>query len=130
MNASTPSELNSAFRAIAAQKPDALLAGSDPFFLIRREEFIALARRIGLPAIYPFREFPEVGGLISYGINIANAHRQSGIHAGRILNGAKPAELPVLQPTTFKLVINLRAAKALGIEIPAALHARSDEVIE
>jgi putative ABC transport system substrate-binding protein len=128
-NASTPSEINSALTAIAEKRPDALLVGSDPFFLIRREEMVALVAHLAIPAIYPFREFVEAGGLISYGTNIANLYRQVGIYAGRILKGSKPADLPVMQPTRFELVINLRTAKALGFDIPPMLHARSDEVI-
>jgi putative ABC transport system substrate-binding protein len=129
-NASTLNELNTAFAAIAEQRPDALLVGSDPFFLVRREELTVLAARIGAPAIYPFREYATSGGLISYGTNIASSYQQAGIYTGRILNGAKPTELPIMLPTQFQLVINLRTAKALGLDLPATLLARADEVLE
>jgi putative tryptophan/tyrosine transport system substrate-binding protein len=129
-NASTPVELDAALGAIAAQRPDGLLVGSDPFLLIRGNDLVAFAARYKIPTIYPFREFADSGGLISYGTNRANVYRQAGIYAGRILKGAKPAELPVVQPTKFELVINLKTAKTLGISIPPMLHARSDEVIE
>jgi ABC-type uncharacterized transport system substrate-binding protein len=129
-NASTRAELDAAFSAIVAQRPDVLLIGSDPFYVDRRDDLVALAARYKIPAIYPFREFADAGGLISYGTNIANAYRQAGIYVGRILKGAKPAELPVVRPTKFELVINLKTAQTLGINIPPMLHARSDEVIE
>ena len=129
-NASTPSELNAAFVAMAAQRPDALLVGTDPFFQIWRKELVELVAHLRVPAVYSFREFAAVGGLISYGTNIANSYRQAGIYAARILKGARPSDLPIMQPTTFELVINLKTAKVLGFDIPATLHARSDEVIE
>jgi putative ABC transport system substrate-binding protein len=129
-NASTPNEIESAFAAITARKPDALLIGTDPFFVNQRDDIVARAARLRIPVIYPFRDYATVGGLISYGTNVASSYRQAGIYAGRILMGAKPAELPVMQPTTFELVINLKTARALGIQIPPVLHAMSDEVIE
>jgi putative tryptophan/tyrosine transport system substrate-binding protein len=129
-NASTPGELDAAFASLAQQRPDVLLVGGDPFFTNQREEIVARIAQLGVLAVFPFREFVEVGGLISYGTNIATAYRQAGVYSGRILKGHKPAELPVMQPTTFELVINLKTARTLGLNIPATLHARSDEVIE
>jgi putative ABC transport system substrate-binding protein len=129
-NASTPTEIETAFKQISEKRPDALLIGSDPFYVIVRQNIVAQVAHLGLAAIYPFREFVEAGGLISYGTNIPNSYRQVGIYVGRILKGANPAELPVVQPTRFELVINLKAAKTSGFNIPPDLHARSDEVIE
>jgi putative ABC transport system substrate-binding protein len=129
-NASTPSEIEVAFKGIAEQRPDALLIGGDPFFMAQRTAIITQAGRLPLPTIYPFREFAVEGGLMSYGANIANSYRQAGIYSGKILKGANPAELPVMQPATFELVINLKTASALHVDIPATLHARSGEVIE
>jgi putative ABC transport system substrate-binding protein len=130
LNASTTAELDAAFAALEAQRPDAVLMGGDPFYLVQARRIVERIERTGLVAVHAFREFTEVGGLVSYGTNIANAYRQVGIYVGRILKGAKPTDLPVLQPTTFELVINLKTAKAQGIDIPPSLHARSDEVIE
>lgn len=120
-NASTPNEIEAAFNGIAEQRPDALLIGGDPFFLGQSTEIVARAGRLSLPTIYPFREFVVAGGLISYGANIPNSYRQAGIYAGKILKGANPAELPVMQPATFELVINLKTASALHIDIPGLI---------
>jgi putative ABC transport system substrate-binding protein len=129
-NAATPTEIDAAFDGIGQKRPDALLVGTDAFFLNQRTQIIERAAQILMPTIYPFRDFAAAGGFLSYGTNIANSYRQAGIYAGRILKGANPAELPVMQPTTFELVINLKTAAALRIDIPPTLHARSDEVIE
>ena len=130
LNASTPAELDAAFAAMAQRRPDALPIGGDPFFFTERQGIVERVQRLALPAIYPFSQFPEVGGLISYGVNLVNPYRQIGLYAGRILQGAKPADLPVMQPTALELVINLRTARALGLDIPPLLHARADVVIE
>jgi putative tryptophan/tyrosine transport system substrate-binding protein len=129
-NASEAREIENAFKDITARKPDALIVGTDPLLLNKRDDIVRLATTLKIPAIYPFRDYAVSGGLVSYGTNIANSYRQAGIYAGRILKGDSPGELPVMQPTAFDLVINIRAAAAMGIDIPATLHARSNEAIE
>jgi putative ABC transport system substrate-binding protein len=129
-NASTPAELEAAFASMGAQRPDALMIGGDPFFLVHHQSIISKIARARLVAVYPSRDFADAGGLISYGANFPSSFRQAGIYVGRILKGARPGDLPVTQPTVFELVINLKTAQAQGFDIPPNLHARSDEVIE
>ena len=130
LNASTAAELDTAFTALETRRPDALLVGGDPFYLVQAPKIIERIDRAGLVAVHAFREFTEVGGLVSYGTNIANTYRQVGIYVGRILKGAKPADLPVLQSTKFQLAINIGTARAIGIEVPPDLLSIADEVIE
>ena len=128
--ASNDVELNAAFTSLIQQRVGALLVAADPYFDTRRDQIIAFANQNRLPAIYQFREYAVAGGLISYGPSITDLYRQSGIYAGRILKGAKPADLPVVQPTKFDFVINLKTAKAIGFTVPQGLVNAADEVIE
>jgi putative ABC transport system substrate-binding protein len=130
LNASSAHDLEPAFATMIAQGANALLVMNDPFLDGQRTKLVALANDRAIPAIYAWREFAELGGLMSYGINIAESYHQLGLYAGKVLNGANPAELPVLQPVKFDLVINLKTAKALSLTIPPSLLVRADEVIE
>jgi putative ABC transport system substrate-binding protein len=130
LNASSVTEVDAAFAALAQARPGALLISSESFFIDRREQIAALAARYAVPAMYPFREFTAAGGLMSYGSSTSEIYRQVGIYAGRILKGEKPGDLPVQQATKVELIINLKTAKALGIAVPQLLLGRADEVIE
>jgi len=130
LNASTIREIDEAFTRLARERLDALLLAPDSFFNDRRVQLALLAARHAVPAAYSVRDYVEVGGLMSYGTNLAYSNRQVGVYTGLILKGAKPADLPVQQPTQFELIINLSAAKAIGVEMPPTLLARADEVIE
>jgi putative tryptophan/tyrosine transport system substrate-binding protein len=130
LNASTNREIDAAFATFVRERPDAVFVGIDPFLISRRVQLAQLATLHQVPAAYALREFAEAGGLMSYGTNIADAFRQIGVYAGRILKGAKPADLPVVQSTKFELVINASTARMLGLTVPSTLLATADEVIE
>ena len=128
--AKNDAELESALETLVREQADALLVSADPFFDTRRDRIIAFAAEHRMPAVYQFRQYAVAGGLMSYGVSLPDGYRQAGIYAAQILYGAKPADLPVFQLTRFEFVINLKTAKALGLEVPAMLVARADEVIE
>jgi putative tryptophan/tyrosine transport system substrate-binding protein len=130
LNASTTREIDSAFASFMRERPDALFVGNDAFFTSRRVQFVTLAARDRIPAAYSNRDYVEAGGLMTYGTKIADAYRQVGAYAGRILKGAKPVDLPVLQSTKFELVINAQTARLLGLSVPDKLLVAADEVIE
>jgi putative ABC transport system substrate-binding protein len=130
LNANTSHEIDAAFASFVHERPDALFVGTSAYFNARRVQLAHWATHHRVPATYSGRQYVEAGGLMSYGTNIIDVHRQMGVYTGRVLKGAKPADLPVMQATKFELVINLQSAKMLGLAVPPSLLARADEVIE
>jgi putative ABC transport system substrate-binding protein len=130
VKAGNDGDFDAAFASISQQHADALIVDADAFYFAHREKIAALAARYAIPATYELQEYVRAGGLISYGPNVASMRRQVGVYAGKILKGAKPADLPIQQPTKFDLMINLKTAKTLGLTVPPTLLARADEVIE
>ena len=130
VKASNELSIDAAFTTIMQHKVDALVVANDPYFTSRRDQLVALAARHALPALYSARENAVAGGLVSYGNSLADAHRQAGLYAGKILKGELPGDLPIIQPSKFELVINLKTAKALGLTLPQTLLVAADEVIE
>ena len=130
LSASSDRDIQAAFEGLAGQRIGALLVGADPFFASRREQLVALAARYGVPATYMTRDFVEAGGLASYGASVVEAYRQAGVYVARILKGDKPGELPVIQAAKYEFVLNLKAARALGINVSMAFSAAADEIIE
>jgi putative tryptophan/tyrosine transport system substrate-binding protein len=130
VNAGTEHEIDAAVAMLLQRQVGALFVSGDPFYIVRRDQILALTARHAIPAIYAFREFTATGGLMSYGTNLGDAYRLAGEYTGKIIRGAKPADLPVQQSTKFEFVINLKTAKALGLEVPPQLLALADEVIE
>ena len=130
VRASTPLDIETNFTTAAQQRAGALLIVQDPFYNSQRDQLVALAARHKLPVLYPLREFAEMGGLVSYGHNLVDGYREMGVYAGRVLKGEKPVDLPVVQPTKFEFVINVKTAKTLGLTVPPPLLATADAVIE
>jgi ABC-type uncharacterized transport system substrate-binding protein len=130
VTASNERDLDAAFATIGERRVDAVIVGADGFFVTRREQIAALATRYAMPSIYPFPDYAAAGGLMTYGASLTDVYRQAGVYTGRVLKGAKPADLPVMRPVKFEFVINLKTAKALGLTFPPSFHLRADEVIE